>query len=202
MLLGSLTKQLRKEYNADHDDVAVKDLFGEAAGSNNQCKCTYFSVRDMPNELLEYLYIMGNQNRSDLFESCWKKQCKQYSNLSTFKEVHEKVCVVVLDECKEILLSLHKRTMTLENVDVYFLKFQPTELKSNLNKLCQGIRQCFPEDRELLPAKDWVPGVIVHIQEYMQIKNYLNVAMVVLELKRSMKLNGDFTVIDTLTQQV
>ena len=197
-----MTKQLRKEYYADHDNVAVKDLFGEAAGLNNQCKCTYFSVRDVPNELLEYLYIMDNQNRNHLFRSCWKIQCKQYINLSTFKEVHEKVCVVVLDECKEILLSLRKRTMTLENVDIYFPKFQPTELESHLNKLCQGIRQCFREDRELLPAKVWVHGVIVHIQEYMQIKNYLKVAMVVLELKKSMKLNGDFTVIKTLAQQV
>ena len=200
-VIGNLTKRLRKEYIADYSDIAVKDLFAEAVDSNHPPVCIYYSVKDIPNELLNYLYIMGNRNRNDLFESCWRAQCKRYSNLSTFKDVHELVCMRVLDECKEILCSLERKTMTLENVDKYFRKFQETDLENNLTKLCQGIRRCFP-DIELLPAKQWVPSVVVHIQEYKRINNYMNAATIVLKLKESMKLIGDFTVIDTLAQQV
>jgi len=40
------------------------------------------------------------------------------------------------------------------------------------------------------------------IQDYKKINCYMNVAMTVLEFKKSMKLTGDFTVVDTLAQQV
>ena len=199
-LLGILTKQLQKEFNAEYGGVAVKDLFIKTADSN-QLVCMFFTEKNIPNELLKYLYVMGKKYHNDLFDGCWREQCKQFYNLSTFMEVHEKVCIHVLDECEEILLSLEERTMTLENVEKYFNKFQETDLESNLNKLCQGIQQCFP-DTELKPAKRWVHGVVVHIQEYKKINSYLNVATIVLELKKSMNLTGDFTVIDTLAQQV
>ena len=200
LFLGILTKQLQKEFNVEYGDVAVKDLFTETAESN-QLVCIYFTEKSIPNELLKYLYVMGNKYHNDLFDSCWRKRCKQFDNLSTFMEVHEKVCMHVLDECEEILLSLEQKTMTLESVDKYFRKFQETDLESNLIKLCQGIQQCFP-DTEVLPAKQWVHGVVVHIQEYRNINSYMNVATIVLELKKSMNLTGDFTVIDTLAQQV
>ena len=202
MLLGALTRQLQKEYNAEYNDVAVKDLFMETTNSNQQPVCKYFTVKDMSNKLLKYLFVMGKKYHNDLFESCWRKQCKSHNNLSTFTELHEMVCLPVLDECKEILSSLELKTMTLENVDKYFQKFQQgTDLESNLNKLCQGIQQCFP-DEKCLPAKQWVPRVVLHIQEYKKINSYMNVAKIVLELKESMKLTGDFTVINTLAQQV
>ena len=195
-----MTKQLQREFYAEYNDFAVKDLFAEITDSS-QPVCIYFTVKDIPNELLKYLYVMGNKYRNDLFDSCWRERSKQFSNLSTFTEVHEEVCIHVLDECKEILLSLEQKTMTLEYVDKYFRKFQETDLENNLNKLCQGIQQCFP-DTEVLPAKQWVHGVVVHIQEYKKINGYMNVATIVLELKESMNLTGDFTVIDTLAQQV
>ena len=202
LLLGNLTKQLQKKFNAEYNDVAVKDLFSEVTNSNQQPVCTYFAIKDIPHGLLKYLYIMGNKYHSDLFDSCWRKQCKLLNNLSTFKEVHENVCMPVLDECKEILLNLQQKAMTLENVDKYFQKFQQqTDLKSNLNKLCQGIKECFP-DTEVLPAKQWVDSVVMHIQEYKRINSYMKAATIILELKESMELTGDFAVINTLAQQV
>ena len=200
IILGTLTKQLQREFYAEYNNFAVKDLFAELTDSS-QPVCIYFTVKDLPNELLECLYVMGNKYRNDLFDSCWRKQCTQFNNLSTFTEVHEKVCIHVLDECKEMLLSLEQKTMTLENMDKYFRKFQETDLENNLNKLCQGIQQCFP-DTEVLPAKQWVHGVVVLIQEYKKINGYMDAVTIVLELKKSMNLTGDFTVIDTLAQQV
>ena len=200
--LGALTKQLQKEYYAEYNNVAVNNLFVENTDPSHQPVCIYFTVKDIPRDLLKYLYIMGNRYHNDLFESCWRKQCRSYNNLSTFKEVYENVCLPVLDECKDVLLSLELKTMTLENVDKYFRKFrQETDLESNLNKLCQGIQQCFP-NTEILPARDWVHGIVVCIQDYKKINSYMNVATVILNLKESMKLIGDFTVIDTLAQQV
>ena len=202
MLLGALTKQLQEKFNVEYRDTAVNKLFAEPADPNQPLRCIYFTTRDIPWELLKCLHVMGNVYHNDLFESCWRKQCKMCNHLSTFNRVYERVCTPVLDECEEILLSLQQKTMTLENVDKYFLKFQQeTDVENNLNKLCRGIRQCFP-DIEVLPAKQWVSGVVAHIHEYKRINNYLNVAVIVLKLRESMKLCGNFTAIAALARQV
>ena len=198
MLIGALTKQLQEEYNADYSDVEVKSLFTIETIDSSQPVCIYFTVKDVPNELLECLYVMGNKCCNDLFDSCWRERCKQCNHIFSFKEVHEQVCKHVLNECKNILLTLEQKTMTLESVDKYF---QQLDLENNLKKLCRGIQQCLP-DAKVLPAKQWVHGVVVLIQEYKKIKSYVNAATIVLELKRSMNLTGDFTVIDTLAQLV
>ena len=199
LLLGALTKQLQKEFTAEYHDVAVNKLFLETDDPNQRLKCIYFSTSDIPHELLKYLHVMGNTYRNDLFESCWGKQCDMCHHVFTFGGVYERVCMPVLDKCKEILLSLQQKTMTLKDVDTEFQ--QETDVENNLNKLCRGIRQCFPGS-EVLPAKDWVRGVVAHIQEYRRINSCINVATIVLKIKKSMKLYGDFSVVDMLAQQV
>ena len=201
-ILGGLTRQLQKEFNAEYRDVAVNQLFVETADPNQPLRCIYFTTKDIPHELVKYLHVMGNIYHNDLFETCWRKQCKMCNHLSTFNRVYKKVCMPVLEECEEILLSLQQRTMTLENVDKYFQKFQQeADIENNLNKLCQGIQQCFPSTR-VLPAKQWLHGVVPRIQEYKRINGYISIAMTISKLKKSMKLYGDFTAIDMLAQQV
>ena len=139
---------------------------------------------------------------NDIFESCWRQQCKSCVDLYTFQQVYEIVCIPVLTECKEILVSLEQRTMTLENVMIYFWKFEPNELKSNLQHLCEGMKKCFPNDMQLLASRSWVPAVVASIQEYKKINSYVATAKIVLQLKESMELTGDFTAVNTIIRQV
>ena len=199
-LLGTLTDQLQKELNAEYDNVAVKELFVESS-PKQQLECVYFSVKDIPHNLLNHVYIMGNKYRNDLFDICWKKQCNLYTNLA-FEEIYAIVFKPVLDECKEILFGLQQRTMTLENVDKYFQNFDSdTDMEDNLKKLCQGYRECFP-NTYISDAKQWVHGVVKQIKECQRIYVYTNVAMILLDLKESLKLRGDFTVIEKFAEQV
>ena len=172
-------------------------------GSNDyQLVSQFFSTENVPIKLLQYLYIVGKQYPNDIFESCWRQQCKSCVDLDTFQKVYEVVCIPVLTECKEVLVSLHQRTMTLENVMVYFLKFEPDELKNHLQHLCEGMRECFPSDKQLVAPSSWVPGVVATIQVYKKMKRDITTAMIVLKLKDSMKLTGDFAAVDTIVQLV
>ena len=170
--------------------------------SDYQLVSQFFSAENVPIKLLQYLYIVGKRYPSDIFESCWRQQCKSCVDLDTFQKVYEVVCIPVLTECKEVLVSLQQRTMTLQNVMVYFLKFEPDELKVNLQHLCEGLRECFPSDKQLVAPRNWVPAVVASIQEYKKIKSHITTAKIVLELKDSMKLTGDFTAVNTIVQQV
>jgi len=199
LLIGSLAKILLQELNNDYNDVPVKELF-DSDESHSVCK--FFSTKDVPTELLEYLYIVGKKYPNDIFETCWRQQFKSCADLLTFKAVHEMVCIPVLTECKEILVSLEQGTMTLENVEYYLWRFDINELKTHLQNLCQGLRECFPNDKQLLHHRNWVPSVVANIQEYKKIRSYRDAARIVLLLKDSMKLTGDFTAVNTIVQQV
>ena len=204
IVIGSLTKKLFEELSKDHSDIPVKELFVPVTtSSGSQLACKFFSTENVPTELLQHLYIIGKKHPNDIFETCWRQQCKSCANLDTFEGVHQMVCTPVLNECEEILVSLEQGTMTLENVEKYFSSFHETsELKSNLEKLCQGIRECFPNHKQLRAPRSWVASVVTSIQEYKKLNGYIAAARIVLQLKDSMKLNGDFTAVNTIVEQV
>ena len=170
--------------------------------SNTQLVCKFFSTENVPAELLRYLYIVGKKYPNDIFETCWQQQSKSCANLHTFQAVYEMVCIPVLTECQEILVSLEQGTMTLENVEMYFWRFESNKLKNNLQHLCQGIKECFPSNKQLLPPRNWVSTVATNIQKYKKRSSYVAAAKIVLMLKDSMKLTGDFTAVNTIVQQV
>ena len=201
--IESLTKKLLQELNKDHYDIPVKELFVPLTdSSSSQVVCKFFSTENVPAELLRYLYIVGKKYHNDIFETLWRKQCKSCANLRTFQAVFDMVCIPVLTECKEILVSLEQRTMTLENVEMYFWRFESIELKKNLQSLCEGMKECFPGEKQLLSPINWVSTVAKSIQEYKKISSYMAAAKIVLLLKDSMKLTGDFTAVNTIVQQV
>ena len=204
LFIGSLTKKLFEELNKDHSNIPVKELFVPVTtSSGSQLACKFFSTENVPNELLQHLYIIGKKYPNDIFETCWRQQSKSYANLNTFEGVHQMVCTPVFNECEQILVSLEQGTMTLENVENYFSSFHETnELKNNLEKLCQGIRECFPNHKHLRAPRSWVPSVVTSIQEYKKLNGYTAAARIVLQLKDSMKLNGDFTAVNTIVEQV
>ena len=169
--------------------------------SSSQVVCKFFSTENVPAKLLQYLYIVGKKYHNDIFETCWRKQCKLCA-IHTFQAVYDKVFFPVLTECKKILLSLEQGIMTLENVEMYFWRFEPIELKNNLQNLCKGMKECFPGDKQLLLPINWVSTVAKSIQEYKKINSYVAAAKIVLLLKDSMKLTGDFTAVNTIVQQV
>ena len=201
--IGSLTKSLKQELNIDYYDIPLKELIEPVTdSSDSQLVCKFFSTKNVPIELLQYLYIVGKRYPNDIFESCWRQRCKSFVDLYTFQEVHELVCIPVLTECKEILVSLEQRTITLGNVEVYFFKFEPNEMKSHLQHLCEGMRECFPNDKGLVASRNWVPAVVASIQEYKMMKSFIATAKIVLKLKESMELTGDFTAVNMIVQQV
>lgn len=196
-----LTRQLKAERSADYHKFEVGSLFVYESNSPIP-RCAKFSTHDIPEDLLNGLYIIGDKNRNDLFEACWRQNCQSNVNLPSFAEVHLQVYVPAINECKQILVSLEQRTMMLEDVEKYFWKFDENELQQKLLRLCSGIRECYPTDRSISDGRNWIHLAVSDIQIYKKISGYMKTAQVVLDLKNAMNWKGDFTAVDTLAQQV
>jgi len=180
---------------------------------SNNLQCAHLlSAMDVPADLIKFLFIVGRKNQNDLFETCWGQHCNLFNtlwrqqhdvnDLPSFTAVYEAVCKPVIKECEKILVSLEQRSITLEEVEKRFWKFEMPELKQHLLKLCQGIRECFPTNESISAGKNWIPLVVDDIQVYKRISGYMNTANIILKLKNSMKLDGDFSAVNTLAKQV
>ena len=201
-LYAGLTGVLRSELNTDYHEFAVASLFVPKSDNSAKLKCARFSTDNVPEDLLKYLFIVGKKNNNDVFETCWLQRCYLYVDLPSFVEVHQKVCIPVMDECKQILVTLEQRTMTLEDVEKHFLRFTEKELHTNLQSLCSGIQECYPTDRSISDGRNWILLAVSDVQVYKKISGYMKTAQIVLELKNAMNWMGDFTAVDTLAQQV
>ena len=177
-------------------------MFAPKNENSAELKCMRFSTDNVPEDLLKNLFLIGKKNQNYIFETCWNQKCFLYANLPSFTELQQKVCIPAIDECKQILVTLEQRMMTLEDVDKHFAKFDEKELYNNLQSLCSGVRECFPTDRSISDGRNWIHLAVSDIQVYKKISGYTKTAQVVLELKNTMNWMGDFSAIDTLAQQV
>ena len=200
--LGTLVKELRSDLNFAYEKVYIGSLF-KITDDPNKLDCVQLlSAKGVPAELTKCLCIVGRKHQNDLFDTCWRQQCHSCGQLSSFTAVYKEVCEPVVKECVQLLQSLEQRSIILEEVEKCFWKFEIPELSQNLLKLCEGIRECYPTNTTISLGKNWIPSVIKDIQVYKRISTYMNTANVILKLKISMNLTGDFNAVDTLAKQV
>ena len=200
--LGTLVKELRSDFNFAYEKISIGSLF-KITGDPNKVDCAHLLIaKGVPAELTRCLCVVGRKHQNDLFDTYWRQQCDSCGQLASFTAVQKEVCEPVVKECVQLLQSLEERCITLEEVERCFWKFEIPELSQNLLKLCEGIRECFPTNTTISLGKSWIPSVIKDIQVYKRISTFINTANVILKLKISMNLTGDFVAVDTLAKQV
>lgn len=202
VILGTLVKKLRSDLNFAYEKNPIGSLFKVTDDPSKLDCAQLLKAKRVPVELTNCLYIVGRKHQNDLFDTCWRHQCDSCGQLSSFTAVYKEVCEPVVMECVQLLQSLEQRSITLEEVEKSFWKFEMTELSQHLLKLCEGIREYFPTNTTISLGKNWVPLLIKDIQVYKRISTYMDTANAVLKLKSSMYLTGDFNAVDTLAKQV
>ena len=172
-------------------------------------KCTCFSTSELENEMIKNFSICGtcNGDFNKVFEYCWNQQ-KELSARTKDKDVSydsvfEKVWKPTIERCQALLSKLKDKTVTLQEVEILY---QMDNLSLHLSVLCKAMQQCYPNLSEPLSLPDkWVPQTIAHIALYHNIANNpkcAEAANVILKVKTSLKLKGDFKMIEDLAVHV
>ena len=141
-----------------------------------------------------------------MFNRVWQDKVKALPHEGTLsvEEIRTKLWDPVVEKCTELLTTLQKCTMTLAVVDDYFglYKRAINGTIDDMVKLLDGlnIHQARPEERnkEILKIEKGVNLV----QQYWSLCIYANAAKTCLSLKESMKLEGDFKMVQMLAKQV
>ena len=152
--------------------------------------------------ILESYYTLSTEFRSDLFMQLWKKLLREVSRFRvtlTFDDVVAKIWNPVFTECCQLVDSVHGRTIKLKDVDRYFHQHKEKYLYDDLLNLFKAIEAC--HHRRGSDYK-WIRPAIDHMEQYWSLCEQAEAAKTVLDLKESLKLRGDFEVIENVASKV
>ena len=183
----------------------------EDNGSDKCFKCVCFSIPELENEMVDNFIICGKHTNNGainkVFKYCWDQQI-ELSAISTVKDVSFntvfiKVWKPTISQCQLLLHNLKCKTVTLEEVEKLY---QIDNFPSQLSALCNAMRHCYPESEEsITPPDGWVPQTVSHIALYLEIANNpkcTEAAKLILKVQTSLKLQGDFKLIEDLAKNV
>ena len=157
--------------------------------------------------MLHNLILCGKHNGdfNKVFKYCWDQQLSAVTTDKdiTYDSVYEKVWKPAITKCQSLLSRLKDKSVTLEEVEILY-KIQNFALQ--LSVLCKAMHQCYPNLSESLPLPDkWVQQIEAHITLYHEIANNPNcaeAATVILDIRQSLELEGDFKIIEDLAKNV
>ena len=210
MHLG-LTCVICHEINDNSDDKLYNKQICTVCEVKDNGSYNYacFSTFNLKDEMVENIFVFGRYNggHNKVFKYCWNQQIK-LSAITTVKDisfdsVYEQVWKPTISQCHWLLSQLKNKTMTLEGVEKLY---QIDNFCSQLSALCNAMHQCYPKSKETLPSThEWVPQTVAHIALYHEVANDpkgTDAANVILKVQTSLKLKGDFKIIEDLANHV
>ena len=166
-----------------------------------------FSTSKLENEMIHNIFLCGkyNDGLNKVFEYCWNQQKSTIATIEdvSYDSVYKQVWKPTIEQCQTLLCRLKDKTITLEEAESLY---QIENFSAQLSALCNALCHCYPKANEsLLLPNNWVSHTIAHIALYHEIVDNpkcTQAAEVIIEVRTSLKLEGDFKIIESLAKHV
>ena len=150
--------------------------------------------------------IMCREYSTGIFFYIWKSKVKAARNIVIHRAaelVIEDIKLTIWDpainECISLLESLQDRSIKLTDVDCYFSKIN--DLESQLRHFHDGIMRCLGSAKHVKNFK-WLRTAVNLIEEYWSLLRLADAADIIMDIKNSLNLSGDFTLILSIAKKV
>ena len=149
---------------------------------------------------------MVRHYKNDIFHRIWihtSNQAFKANSELTISDIVTKIWNPAFEECCRLLDSLSNCSITLQEVDDRFLRFNNniSMIKFHLEQLHRGVEEC--HNRKLPPGcPPWIHSAVEHMQQYWTLSRYAKAAQTVLELRDMLNLTGDFSLMETIAKKV
>lgn len=175
---------------------------------------TYFSLGEEIRGMAEDLFSFQD---SHLFKVCWEKQARQFVSeaeeeddpddhddnelldlMATPEMILEEIFAPCMENYKGIYASLRDGSITLEEVNELFgaYKGKYEELKQELDLMCRLEISAHKKE------KQWIHNTVQQIEQYHELHLAVTSAEIILMVKETLRLQGDFSVLETLAEVV
>ncbi|XP_034448201.1 E3 ubiquitin-protein ligase rnf213-alpha isoform X1 [Hippoglossus hippoglossus] len=167
---------------------------------------TYFSLGEEIKEMAETLYTFRD---SYIFKVCWEQQAKLWVTkdvtlddpneqqvadiMATPEMMHDEVFLPCYENYKGIYTSLKKGSIMLEEVNQLFgaYKGKYEELAQDMDIMCRVDKST---------DKKWINSRVQQIEQYHELHLAVASAQIIMMVKETLHLQGDFGVLETLTE--
>ena len=169
---------------------------------------TYFSLGEEIKEMAETLCTFWD---SYIFQVCWEQRAKLWVTeevhlddpneeevadiMATPEMMYEEVFLPCYDNYKGIYVSLKNGSIMLEKVNQLFgaYKGKYEELAQDLDIMCRVDKST---------DKKWINSRVQQIEQYHELHLAVASAQIIMMVKETLNLQGDFRVLETLTEVV
>ncbi|XP_061567180.1 E3 ubiquitin-protein ligase rnf213-alpha-like [Cololabis saira] len=168
---------------------------------------TYFNLSKDIKDMAEVLYTF---RESRIFKLCWDEHARdlaaeemedeesveqQEDIMVTPEVIHDNIFSACFDEYKDIYTRLKDGSIGLEEVNQFFgaYKGKYDDLTQELDIMCKV-------DKSV--EKQWIHGRVKQIEEYYELHLAVDSAKVIMKVKETLGLQGDFGVLETLTEVI
>lgn len=196
MLCNLDLMKLTEEVNMDYSAESIKNLC-RITESKVELSC-FQSGKPVFDVAFEF-DILHNKFSSDLFSNLWREQLIHVKSLPglAIKDIKKLIWVPTLNKCKKLLDSIYEKTITLASVDHYMKPLEKRDIQ--IRRLCDGVGYL---SRSKQSDYKWIDTAVLLMKEYWSLLDLAESARIVLDLKKRLKLTGDFTLLTKLASRV
>ena len=169
---------------------------------------TYFNLDEEIRNMAEVLFTFRD---SYIFKVCWEKQAKRIVTeemeddnpdehevadiMATPQMIHDDIFDPCFADYKDIYASLKNGSITIEKVNQLFRDYKSKyeELAEDLDIMCRVDKSS---------DKQWIHSRVQQIEQYHELHLAVASAQIIMMVKEALHLQGDFRVLETLTEVV
>ncbi|XP_041853322.1 E3 ubiquitin-protein ligase rnf213-alpha isoform X2 [Melanotaenia boesemani] len=169
---------------------------------------TYFDLSVEVREMAEVLYTF---RESYIFKICWEKHAINFAEeemeddqseedevvdiMATPEVIYSSIFLGCYDEYKDIYTHLKNGSIRLEEVDQLFKAYKGKydDLAQELDIMCEVDK---PSD------KQWIQSRVEQVEQYHELHLAVASARIIMMVKETLGLQGDFRVLETLLEVV
>ena len=147
---------------------------------------------------------MMHIHANELFHQIWQEQmyvaAESPSGLQ-IADIATRIWQPAFAHCQNLLDQLHGRTIKFSVIDSLFQQYTrtPQHLKEQLRHLFIGVSVCLNLGHQ---NDTWITRVVNTMQQYWSLCQYSTAAIFFLELKKNLKLTGNFQLVERLATRV
>uniref|UniRef100_W5N459 RING-type E3 ubiquitin transferase n=1 Tax=Lepisosteus oculatus TaxID=7918 RepID=W5N459_LEPOC len=174
----------------------------DQAAANDAGTVIYFQLDEEMRQMAKTIHTFKD---SYIFQMCWENQAKTLSVtdleteafepdpdlIITMDNINEEIFTPCFDKYQHIYSSMQTGTLTLGDVDEIFRDY-----KDRYDEL--GKDFLIMSKLNLSHDRKWIRIKIQQIKQYHQLHLAVESAKVIMEVKKTLNLNGDFHVLQTL----
>ncbi len=190
---------LKEELEKDVDDVPMSSICSIDDTGKIVVHC--IKIAHPLNPILGQFNAISNEYSNDFFRTFWRRQKRQQEganrrlNLGSVVQIWENT----LKECIAFVESLQDRSISLSSVYELVTLKGKENLSQDITNLEAGICVCTGATP---PNPVWIRNCVMRMYQYQSLCQHASAAKIFVELKETLQLTGDFSMVEKLVDEV